>query len=257
MPLMSDSSVMGAVSLWYKKSKDGVAGPSIASLPVDLFLEESIKHESAIVTHPVQRGTDVTTHIKNNLMSGTLKALVSNWSVTAPNLTANSQLGPSAESFREANNRALNFYKDLLAVRDAKQTIEIVTSLGIFSDIAISSIEVTRTGENGEAQEFSIGFKQINRVTLNIQRATGITDIDTPIGKDASGKTKTSGTKKARMLDVNDSINPKYGTSTTFVEEGTKKPHLWGITSYIADPSFSNPETNYLNEPSFPLKGGK
>jgi len=188
---MTDSSIMGAASLWYRKTSK-LTGAHIATIPVDLFLEENVKHEAVVASHNVQEGRDITTHIKHKLTTGSLKALVSNWSVKAPHISTGPQAGTTnTDAVAKKGNRALVFYNELLSLFRSNTLIEIVTSMGVFTNIMIVAIEVTRTGEQGEAQEFVIQFRQMNIVRLQKQTSTGITDA--PDGTQPSTPTKKIG----------------------------------------------------------------
>jgi hypothetical protein len=55
---------------------------------------------------------------------------------------------------------------------DSKQLVTIVTSLEVYNNVAITSIETERDGDTGDALEIKVGFKQVQKVQLREDKVT-------------------------------------------------------------------------------------
>jgi hypothetical protein len=172
MALISENSILAGESLFKRKGGAQIlyldSNGRQASVAIDLFLEENIKHEATVSQHSVEFGSDITTNIKTKLRTGTLRAFVSNWSVNSGNFLTT--FTPDVNKYEGYNdkgkNRAVIAYRNLVYIHENKKACSLVTSLGTFTDCYISNIDVTRTGRNGEAQEFVLTFQKLKIVLL-------------------------------------------------------------------------------------------
>lgn len=159
--------------LFYRKE-----GYSVGDLKLDLILSEDHALDAAVTTHPVQDGSQVADHVYKLLRTGSLRALVSNWSINDTS-TRQGLEGRRPEEIqaraREVmksglKNRAKEAWTTLKGLVGTKVTI--TTALEVYTDVIITHIDTTRDEDTGEALDFVLEFTEYKEVKLREDRVT-------------------------------------------------------------------------------------
>lgn len=149
--------------LFYRKD-----GYSVGAVELDLILNENHSQNAEVTENPLQDGRAVSDGIFLELRNGTLTGLVSNHSIkhaTPPDVQNAESLLEGAEDY-ELENRARQAWEDLKAVQARGELVTIVTTLEVYENVAITSLETSRDGDTGDALEITIGFRQVKKVSL-------------------------------------------------------------------------------------------
>ena len=198
-------------SLFY--SKDGY---SVGSVDLDLILAEDHSFGSTISSHPVENGSVISDHIQTQLRHGSLRALVSCFSIRHSGSSADATFEDlesqedSAEGIHAemvASNRAKKAWDDLKAIWKARKTITIVCVLETYENVAISNCSTFMDGDNGDALEFSIEFQEIETVRLKEDKIT------------AQVQPAAMKTTKQRRAAVGTNSGQKVGSTTNSAGE--------------------------------------
>ena len=155
--------------LFYRKE-----GYSVGAVELDLILDESHSKNAQVTENPLQDGRAVSDGIYLELREGSLTGLVSNHSIkhsVPPDRQTADGLLDKAENY-QLENRAKQAWEDLKSLMDSKQLVTIVTSLEVYDNVAITSIETERDGDTGDALEIKVGFKQVQKVQLREDKVT-------------------------------------------------------------------------------------
>ena len=155
--------------LFYRKD-----GYSVGAVELDLILDESHSKNAQVTENPLQDGRAVSDGIYLELREGSLTGLVSNHSIkhsVPPDRQTAEGLLDKAENY-QLENRAKQAWEDLKSLMDSKQLVTIVTSLEVYDNVAITSIETERDGDTGDALEIKVGFKQVQKVQLREDKVT-------------------------------------------------------------------------------------
>lgn len=155
-------------------------------IPFDLVLSEDHSMDSVVTEHPIDgTGTAVATHIHNKLRQGSFEGLVTNWGYNASKSRApdyNQLTGELKTYYRWDNmpNRAKDTYTALKELWQSRSLVEIILGLEVYKNCVITHIGSRRDSDSGEAQRFSIGFRQVALVTLKKSKLTvGVSKVDT------------------------------------------------------------------------------
>lgn len=140
---------------------------------IDVAVKEEHGFENEITEHPVEQGADIVDHVRARPIVVTLEGVVSDTPVQDFVRASRTAALPS----REALDR-------LLAIRNARQPVEIVTSIRTYTDMMLESLTVPRDAATGDALAFTARFRQIRIVTT--QRA--VVDIPRAKGKTNRGQ---------------------------------------------------------------------
>ena len=155
--------------LFYRKE-----GYSVGAVELDLILDENHSKNAQVTENPLQDGRAVSDGIYLELREGSLTGLVSNHSIkhsVPPDRQTAEGLLDKAENY-QLENRAKQAWEDLKSLMDSKQLVTIVTSLEVYDNVAITSIETERDGDTGDALEIKVGFKQVQKVQLREDKVT-------------------------------------------------------------------------------------
>lgn len=140
----------------------------------DLILSESHSISNTISEHPVEDGSVISDHIKNNLENGSLTGLISNFSLS---------------TFTSFTNRAQDAYDEIVRLWKNRETVTLVSVLRTYNDIAIVDVNVSLSADTGSAIVLDISFKQIKKVKLKtvlIDVGVNIKDTKTDIKRQSS-----------------------------------------------------------------------
>lgn len=147
------------VSLFYRAE-----GYSVGDITFDILLDEQHSMENDVTSHNVEDGSKITDHIKNRLRTGSVLGAVTNFSIQNPTTF----LGFSGISLP---NRALTAYDAFKLLWLNRTTLDIVTTLEVYEDVAVTAINPTKV-EGAEVIEFSVSFQEIKTVKLQEQAIT-------------------------------------------------------------------------------------
>lgn len=159
------------VSLFYRED-----GWSVGEISLDLILTEGHSLNAAVTQHPVQEGSTISDHITILPRSGTMKVLVSNFSLaSAESHKAETwqdvyEQGEAAQ--KSLPNRAADTWEKLKELVKRRELVKIVTALEVYEDMALTRVETARDGDTGDALEIEIDYEQVNRVKLKETKVT-------------------------------------------------------------------------------------
>ena len=149
----------------------------IGSLSFDLVLQEQHNFNNRITSHPVEDGSAIADHIENELLAGSLTALISNFSLKTEKLTSN---------------RAQDAFNEIERLWRARELVTIVTVMRVYEDVAIKSVSVARSADTGEAVSLAIAFQAVRRVSLkraNLDVTIEVSSMDDDVSRQAAAPT--------------------------------------------------------------------
>lgn len=130
----------------------------IDGFPIDATVTESHTFDSDVTDFPVEKGADITDHVRPKPLKISMEGLVSATpiGVVAQHATRKNGLLPVD-----------NAYDKLIAIRDAGEPIPITTSLNTYKSMVMSSLDFPR--ESGEPFQlrFKATFVQVTIITNN------------------------------------------------------------------------------------------
>ena len=159
------------VSLFYRAD-----GWSVGEISLDLILTETHSLNAVVTQHPVQDGSTISDHITILPRSGTMRALVSNFSLSTAKGDAHADWDEIYDQGEAAQNsipnRAEEAGKKLKDLVKKREVVKVVTSLEVYEDVALTRVETTRDGDTGDALEIDIDYEQVTKVKLKETKVT-------------------------------------------------------------------------------------
>ena len=159
------------VSLFYRAD-----GWSVGEISLDLILTETHSLSAVVTQHPVQDGSTISDHITILPRSGTMRVLVSNFSLSTAEGDARAawdEIYSQGEAAQKTlPNRAEEAWKKLKDLVKTRELVKVVTSLEVYEDVALTRVETTRDGDTGDALEIDIDYEQVTKVKLKETKVT-------------------------------------------------------------------------------------
>jgi hypothetical protein len=163
---------IAAVSLFFRGNRQYGVG----NIKFDLELEESHNFTSRVSVHNVEDGSVISDHIQNDLENGTLTGLVSNYSLNTYTLSSN---------------RAQDVFDAFVALWEERTLVEIVTVLKVYTDVAVTSIPISKDSEDGESVTVQVSFQKVKVVKLQevqLDLSIKVADLASNQNRQVAGK---------------------------------------------------------------------
>ena len=194
------------VSLFYRAD-----GWSVGEISLDLILTETHSLNAVVTQHPVQDGSTISDHITILPRSGTMRVLVSNFSLSTAKGDDRADWDEIYDQGEAAQkslpNRAEEAWKKLKDLVKKRELVKVVTSLEVYEDVALTRVETTRDGDTGDALEIDIDYEQVTKVKLK----------ETKVTAQVQPRDMKSTINQKSVVQVNS--GQKVGTEATAAEE--------------------------------------
>jgi hypothetical protein len=135
----------------------------IDDIVVDIAISEDHTFENEVTSHPVETGSDVTDNSIVKPDAITLDCIISNTPLTTTGREVNDQVLASSSPADEARAK-------LLALRQSREPITVIDSLGTWTDMVLEHLSIPRSSRTGDALAFKATFKKL--VIVTNERAT-------------------------------------------------------------------------------------
>lgn len=163
----------------------------IWSIDLDVSVSEQHQGDVDVTDHPVEKGFNVTDHVRAKPETITIDGFVSNTPTYFPeksNVRVNqdgtftgetiARTATQGVAFTDKSNRKYTWetnaegdgsrgaqaYKTLKTIKDSGSIITISTSLRTYENMVMTSLSVPRVADNGNGLRFTASFKQIRVV---------------------------------------------------------------------------------------------
>lgn len=173
---------MATVGILFTKTK-----AKIGAVVLDASLSEAHNTSNDVTDHPVEKGADITDHVRQKPKTLRLTGLVSNTPLPDP--------GKPVEFKPEAASTA---YQDLMRLADQGETITVVTALRTYEDMVIESLDVPRDASLGQTLQFTCSLKQIRSVETRRVTVSRVSKAKVDGGKRAAKNTPTATKEKSK-----------------------------------------------------------
>lgn len=139
----------------------------IDGFAIDCALRETHRFEAEVTKYPIESGSKVADNVQPNPIAVTIEGIVSDNPMPGPIANERGDQGDGQPLAHKPSEDAAAF---LQVVFDAREPVEINTSLQTYADMIMTSLEIPRDAETGHALSFTAEFEQAKFVTNN--RAT-------------------------------------------------------------------------------------
>lgn len=122
---------------------------------IDAALSEEHAFDSEVTMFPVESGADITDHVRAQPITVTIEGVVSD---TPIGLMRDVRNGTTTLPSNDA-------LAKLIEIRDAREPITVETTLRVYDNMVMTSLQVPQNSKIGDALRFKAVFTQIHLVT--------------------------------------------------------------------------------------------
>jgi len=159
-----------ATTLFFQNNRNYGVG----IITFDLILEETHNYSNSVTRYKIEDGSNISDHIQNEVESGSITGLITNFSLFDGVLLSNK----AQDVFNQLRDLYLN-----------KELVDIVTVLKVYENVAITNISVPRNSESGEELISNFSFEQVDIVNLQevlIEATIRLNDMNSDLNRQAA-----------------------------------------------------------------------
>lgn len=142
--------------------------PSIGSIQIDATISEDHNYSNDVTDHPIETGASISDTIIQKPFTLSMECIVS--------------ASPLSDKVTDSTpQRVDRTYGSLARLAQSKSLVTVVTAVKTYSNMAISSLSVPRSKDDGNSLRFNVTFKQVRIVSAQID-ITKLEGNDTLLG---------------------------------------------------------------------------
>lgn len=163
--------------------------------------QENHELRNTVTDHPVEEGYNISDHSRPEPETVSMECTISNTPVSSKQQTQAVRSGEytfnttseEAGAIGDTKGFAFGEWDKLKKLRDKGTLVTIVTTLGDYKSMAITSITAPRTSKNYDAVQFTIAFKKVRVVKNKLTKGVKSSDPRAQPKKSTGAQTKKGG----------------------------------------------------------------
>jgi hypothetical protein len=128
---------------------------TIDVIKLDATITAGLSFPATVTEHPVEDGSLIADHIRNDPETVTITGFVSNTPVAVLGLNAD----PS---------RARGAADSLVELREKKELVRITTDVHLFNDMMMTQLDIPRDADSANALRFTAAFTKVTKVSTEV-----------------------------------------------------------------------------------------
>jgi len=135
----------------------------IGGIAIDGVIEETTDRSVRITEHPVEDATTISDHVIRVPLKYSMEGVITDTPLATEAITGiiDSVSGVFGKSEESGQTRSQQIYTELVKLLEAKEIIEIQSSLQLYKDLVFESISVKQDKDRARSIHFSATFKQV------------------------------------------------------------------------------------------------
>jgi len=175
---------------------------SIGGFEIDVFVNEHFSHGNKITEIPVEEGSVISDHVTPVADEVQIKAFIgkTEFVVFEGDIPKNN----GDVEYEDPQARIIQAYHELLRLKEDRQPVDVVTGLGTFTNMVISTFDIDRDVSTGKNLPFDMSFKKVKIVkseTTTINASSSAVGGGDQAGGTANGGL-VSGNKPAQRPNI-------------------------------------------------------
>lgn len=144
----------------------------INDFPIDAALSEDHTLDSEVTSFPVERGAEITDHVRPLPRTITIEGVVSDTPLGLAAIAREDRavIASADETLADRVLPSIEAFTFLERVYEARQPVTITTSLRVYENMVMESLSIPRTATTGDALRFTATFRQIRIVDVRRSR---------------------------------------------------------------------------------------
>ena len=153
-------------SLYAREEKFGLTETKeggVSAIPFDLLISESHGLDFEASEHAIEDGSVITDHVRRKLRSCTIVGM---FTIHALKAEENTKKVDPKDAKAITANRARELVAKLESRAERMEPVRLVTSMRVYEEMLITSIQHSRGPEDGEATRFTMTLREFKKVKL-------------------------------------------------------------------------------------------
>lgn len=146
-----------AINLLFNFSINSKRRVAIAGIELDATIREEHSKKNVVTDHAIEDGSMVSDHIYSEPDTLIIEGEISD----TPIAIFGGLMGLSSR-------RSIDAYEELVALRNNRELVTVVTGLEIYSDMAITSLDCPRDQKTGRRLLFTAELKKVRKVSTQL-----------------------------------------------------------------------------------------
>lgn len=201
-------------SLFFREENFG-----IGEIPFDLLIDESHSLEFDIAEHAVENGGSISDHVQERLRSVQVTGLFTNHPIGGVesgyvnygteaedgSVTVNREVDSvEINGVQGKGNESLDLMLDSLkALARERKPVRLVTSLEVYEEMVIESLDYDRGPDDGESIKFTVKLREIRTAKVSTVRRDGVWNPPSPKTQSTeAGKKMAENNKAGKVTGV-------------------------------------------------------
>ena len=162
------------VSLFFQ----GALAFGVDNIGFDLLLSESHDFQAVATSHPVEDGTIISDHIQNQLRTGGITGLTTNFSLYSNEILVTNRAQDAFDAFKQ--------------LYENREIVTVYTIYEVYEDVVITNMPIARDASSGESITIQVNFQQVKQVKLQeivLELAIKVANLNTSINRQAAAAT--------------------------------------------------------------------
>ena len=155
----------------------GLRRYGVGQIKFDLLVSEDHGINSDVTNFTVENGAEISDHIHNQIEKGSITGLISNYSLRGGLFNTN---------------KVQVVFNALMELWKSKKLVDVSTMLRLYRDVAITSMPIMKSADDGESVTIQIAFQKVKIVKLqniDLELDIHVKNLDTDLNKQVAEKT--------------------------------------------------------------------
>ena len=179
---------------------------SIGGFVIDAFLVEAYNFANRLTNLTVEEGDSISDHVTEEPDTIDIEAFIGQTKFETSTGSSDTDLS-KVEIPDDPKSRIRQAYHELLRMKRERQPLDVVTGLDTYTNMVITSFNISRDAESGEDLPFSMSFQKIKTVK---SEETQISASSRGSGDQASGIANIGQVGTNKIEDNDNSMKERY-----------------------------------------------
>jgi len=183
-----------------------IGDKSIGGFVIDAFLVETYNFANRLTNLTVEEGDSISDHVTEEPDTIEIEAFIGQTDFKTAMGSSDTDLS-KVEIPDDPKSRIRQAYHELLRMKRERQTVDVVTGLDTFTDMVITTFNISRDVETGEDLPFTMSFQKIKTVK---SEETQISVSSSGSGDQAAGIANVGNVGTNKINDDDNSMKERY-----------------------------------------------
>jgi len=198
----------GTINFTYPIPDKGIAEKGAALFVIDAFLVETYNFANRLTNLTVEEGGNISDHVIEEPDTIDIEAFIGQTEFKTAMGSSDTDLS-KVEIPDDPKSRIRQAYHELLRMKRERQPVDVVTGLDTYTDMVITTFNISRDAESGEDLPFSMSFQKIKTVKSE-ETQISVSSSGGAGGDQAAGTANVGNVGSGNKVDDDNSFKERW-----------------------------------------------